>query len=99
MIVIEVGNEVLHRVVWKEIFELRIQLGRQRFVVAHDQRRAVVPRDQVGHREGFARAGDAEKRLVPIAGGEGLREFFNRLRLIAHRPIVAGELEFHAEEG
>jgi hypothetical protein len=35
---------------------------------------------------------------MPVAGGEGLREFFNRLRLIAHRPIVAGELKFHVAE-
>ena len=98
MVVIEVRNEVLHRVVREEIFKLRVKLGGERFVVAHDQRRAVVPRDQIGHGEGLARAGDAEKRLMPVAGGEGLREFFNRLRLIAHRPIVAGELKFHVAE-
>ena len=98
MVVIEVGNEVFHRVLREEIFELRVKLSGERFVVAHDQRRAILPRDEVGHGEGLARAGDAEKRLMPVACREGLREFFNRLRLIAHRPIVAGELEFHVAE-
>jgi hypothetical protein len=95
LVVIEVGNEVFHRVVREEIFELRVELGGERFVVAHDQRRAVLPRDKIRHGKCFARTRDTEKRLVLVARGDGFRKFFNRLRLIAHGPIVAGELEIH----
>ena len=42
LVVVEVADEVLDRVVREELAELRVQLGRQRLVVGQHQRRLVV---------------------------------------------------------
>ena len=68
-LVVVVGrDEVLDRVVGEEGLELPVQLGRQRLVVGQDQGGPVHPLDDLGHREGLARAGDALERLGPVAG-------------------------------
>ena len=45
LVVVEVADEVLDRVVREELAELAVQLGRQRLVVGEDQRGLVVPLD------------------------------------------------------
>ena len=44
LVVVEVADEVLDRVVREELAELGVQLGGQRLVVGEDQRRLVVAR-------------------------------------------------------
>ena len=64
LVVVVVADEVLDRVLRKELAELAVQLRGQRLVRREDDRRPAQPRDHVGHREGLARAGHAEQRLV-----------------------------------
>ena len=95
LVVVEVADEVLDRVVREELAELAVQLGGQRLVVGEDQRGLVVPDDGLGHREGLAGARDAQERLVAEAAREPVHEAIDRLRL------VSGGLErrYQAEVG
>jgi hypothetical protein len=62
-----VADEVLDRVVREEAAELLVELGGQGLVVDHDKRRPVHAGNGLRHREGLARAGDAEQHLVAVA--------------------------------
>ena len=95
LIVIEVGDEILHRVVREEVLELRVELRRQRLVVAHDQRRLAVISDQVRHRERLPGAGHAEQRLVVVARRQRLRQLGDRLRLVALGLVITLKSEWH----
>ena len=78
LVVVVVGDEVLDRVLGEELLELGAELGRQRLVVGHDQRRPLDLLDHVGHREGLAGAGDAEQRLMPLPGLDALDQLRDR---------------------
>ena len=67
LVVVVIGNEILHRVLGEEVLHLGVELGGQRFVGRQDQRRALHDLDHLGHGEGLARAGDAEQHLVALA--------------------------------
>ena len=99
LIVVEVADEVLDRVVREEVLELRVELRRERLVVAHDQRRPADLLDDVRHCEGLPRARHAEQRLVHVPGADRLHQLGNRLGLVAFGGIVAGELERHPRRG
>ena len=53
--------------------------------MADYQSRAIEGRNDIGHGEGFARAGDAQKRAVILAGPEALYHGLDGLGLIAGR--------------
>ena len=93
LVVIVVGDEVLHGVVGEELPELGGQLGGQGFVVGDDDGGALHFLDDVGHSEGFAAAGDAEEGLaveaLADAGGEAAHGGF----LVAHHTEIGHELE------
>ena len=57
------------------------------------QRGAVAPRDDVGHGEGFAGAGDAQQRLAALAGLHAGGQQVDGLRLIAGGLIGRMQLE------
>ena len=62
LVVVEVADEVLDRVVGEELAELGVQLGGERLVVGEDERRPVGVLDDLGQRERLARAGRPEQR-------------------------------------
>ena len=64
LVVVVVGDEVADRVFGEQALELVVELRGERLVRRHHQRRPVHLRDHVGHREGLARAGDAEQHLM-----------------------------------
>ncbi len=66
LVVVVVGDEILDRVVGKERLELAVELRGQRLVGREDQRRALRLLDHLRHREGLARAGDAEQHLGAV---------------------------------
>ena len=51
LVIIKVTDEIMDGVVRKEILELAVQLRRQRFVVAEDERRFLHFFDDIRHRE------------------------------------------------
>ena len=79
LVVVVIADEVVDGVVRKELLELAVKLGGQRLVVRHDQRGPLHGLDDVGHREGLARAGHAHQHLV----------LFRRLRSPAVRASMA----------
>lgn len=48
-----------------------------------NQRGFLDPLDHVGHREGLARAGDTEQRLMPAAGENAGRQLVDGLTLVS----------------
>ena len=83
LVVVVVADEVVDRVVRKELLELAVELGGQRLVVRHDQRRPLHGLDHVGHRERLARAGHAHQHLFLFPGLQTGDQRLNGLRLIA----------------
>ena len=80
LVVIEVADEIFDGVVREELFELGVELRRERLVVRDDQRRPVEFADHIGDRESLSRTGHAEKRLMPISGLDRFDQLGDRLR-------------------
>ncbi len=85
LVVVVVGDEILDRVLRQKVAQFGIQLRRQRLVRRHHDRRAAERRDDVGHGEGLARAGDAEQRLERQAVAYALDQLRDGLGLVARR--------------
>jgi len=51
--------------------------------VRHDERRTVHRRDDLRHREGLARTGDAEQHLVLVTAVQPLDKLGDRAHLVA----------------
>jgi hypothetical protein len=82
LVVVVVGDEVLDRVVGEERPELVAELGGERLVVRHDQRRALDALDDAGHRHGLARAGGAQQGDHAVAVGQRLGRLVDGARLV-----------------
>ena len=93
LVVVVVRDEVFHRVVGEEALELAVELRRQRLVGREDQRRPVGRRDHLRHREGLARAGDAEQHLVALVLPDAGHELGDGGRLVALGLELGGEVE------
>ena len=99
LVVVVVADEVLHRVVGEEPAEFLKELGGERLVVRHHQRRPVHARDRLRHREGLSRAGHAEQHLVTVAALEPIDQLSNRPRLVAGQDEVGDESEAVVHRG
>ena len=53
LVIVVIGNEILHRIGREEALEFSVQLGGQCLVVAQDQGRALQLLDDIRHREGL----------------------------------------------
>ena len=93
LVVVIVGDEVLHPVLGEEVPELVEELGGERLVVGHDQRGLPHRLDDVRHREGLPGAGDAQQGLVPFVPFQAVQELPDRLRLVPGRGEGRGEGE------
>ena len=83
LVIVVIGNKVLHRVFGKEFLKLAVELGRQRLVGRQHQRGASHLRDDIGHGEGLAGAGHAQQYLMPQALAQIGHQTTDRFRLIA----------------
>ncbi len=93
LVVVVVGDEVLHRVAREVGPELVAQLRRQRLVVGDDQRRLLDRLDRRRHRHRLARAGGAEQGHVALAGVDPLGQRRDRGGLISGRGVGGVEFE------
>ena len=93
LVVIVVGNKILHRIVREKGPELGAELGRQRFVMGQHQGGAVALGDDVCHRKSLAASGDAQQGLAPVAALHSLHKLLDGLRLVARRGIVRHQME------
>ena len=100
LVVVVVGDEVLDPVLREQVLQLRRELGRQRFVGLDDERRALDRLDRPSHRGGLSAPGDAEQRLVSLAGEHAVSEGANSRRLVASRLEGRDHLERrHLKQG
>ena len=83
LVVVVIGDEVLHPVVGEELAELVGQLGGQGLVGGDDQRGTLGLLDGPGHGGGLAGAGDPQKRLEPLPLLQAPGQRRDRRRLIA----------------
>ena len=93
LVVVVIADEVLDGVVGEEAAELVGELGGQRLVRRHDQRRTLDPLDHVGDREGLARAGRPEERGVGVARRDGGGQLVDGQRLVAGRLELRNDAE------
>jgi len=83
LVVVVVGDEILHRVVGKQLVHLPVQLGGERLVRRKDQGRPLHCLDHVGDGIGLARPGHAQQGLVAQPVLQALHQLRDGLRLIA----------------
>ncbi len=93
LVVIVIGNEVLHRRVGEEPLELGAELGRQGLVVGQHQRGLLDLLDDLGHGVGLAGARDAQQHLQFIAPEDAFAELLYGLWLVALRREGGNDLE------
>ena len=83
LVVVVIGDEVLHRVFGEKLLHLAVKLGRQGLVGRQHQRRTLHGGDDVGDGEGLAAAGDTEQGLMRQTGVETFHQTADGLRLVA----------------
>ena len=93
LVVVVVGDEVLHPVVGEELPELRGELGCEALVGRQDQRRPLHLGDQARDGEGLPRSGDPEQGLEALPRVDARGELFDRLGLVPGGGEVGHELE------
>ena len=93
LIVIVVGDEILHRIVGEKLPELTAQLGRQGLIMGQHQRRPVDLGDDVGHGKGLAGTGNALEHLLPLPCQHPFGQGFNGLRLVAGGAVGRNKLK------
>ncbi len=94
LVVVVVGDKVLHCVVGKKLLELGAQLGGQGLVVGQHQGGALHLLDDLGHGEGLARAGDAQQGLLVQPHLNAVGQGLNGLRLVAGGLIFRYHFKF-----
>ena len=94
LVVVVVGDKVLHRIVGKKLLELGAQLGGQGLVVGQHQSGPLDLLDDLGHGEGLAGAGDPQQGLLIQAHLNTLGQGFDGLRLVAAGLIFRYHLKF-----
>ena len=99
LVVVVVGDEVLHRILREELLELPVQLRRQRLVGCHDDGGPAGLLDHIGHGEGLARPGYPQQRLVAEAVLQALHQLGNGRGLVAGRLVIGMELEKTVRHG
>ena len=97
LVVVVVGDEVLHPVLGEELTELVGQLRRQRLVGGDHQRGPLHRLDGPGDGGRLTRSGYPEQRLEGVAPVDPRRQLFDRLGLVASRAELGmdGERRHH----
>jgi hypothetical protein len=93
LVVVVIADEILHRVIGKELLELAVELGRQGLVGGQHQRRQIHPGNDVGYGEGLTGAGDAQEDLVGLTLAEPVSQGPDSRGLVALGGEVGGEYE------
>src|SRR6185312_11366458 len=99
LVVVVIADEIFDRVVGEEGLELAVELGGQGLVGRQDQGGALGRLDDLGHGEGLAAAGDAQKDLVALGGVDAGHQLGDGGGLVAGGRVVADQLEAAAAFG
>ncbi len=95
LVVVVVGDEILHGVLGQELAELVAELSRQRLVVGDHQGGFAHRRDEIGHGKGLAGAGHAQQCLKAISPAHALNQSRDGFGLISPGYVVG----FYAKLG
>jgi hypothetical protein len=93
LVVVVVADEIFDGVIREELFELAVELGGQRLVVAHDQRGPVDGLHHLRDGKGLAGAGGPQQRLMPVALTQARHQPFDGGRLVAGRLKIRYKLK------
>ncbi len=93
LVVVVIRDEVLDRVVREERPEFVAELGGERLVVGHDERRLLQLGNRGGHRHRLAGAGGPEQRRVRVPGPDRGGDLLDRLRLVGGGAVGRVEAE------
>jgi hypothetical protein len=93
LVVVIIGNEVLHPVFREELFELIIELVGQGLVVGNYQGGLLAFLDDIGHGVGLSGSRDAYQGLKLLASFQAGNEFFDGFRLRAARFETGDKME------
>ena len=94
LVVVVVGDEILHRILREKLPELLAELGRQGLVVGQHQGGPLDLFDDLGHGVGLAAAGDAQQHLLAQPRLQPRRQLLNGLGLVAGGGIFRYDFEF-----
>ena len=94
LVVVVVGDEILHRIVGEKFPELGAQLGGQSLVVGQHQGGALDLLNDLGHGEGLARAGDAQQSLLVQPHLQSAGQGRDGFRLISGGLIFRNNFKF-----
>ncbi len=94
LVVVVVGDEILHRIMGKIRLELAVQLRRQGFVRRQDQSGTLNVFNHFRHGESLAGAGDSEENLVLLRLVDPLHQLRDRMGLVAGGFVIGHHLEF-----
>jgi hypothetical protein len=94
LVVVIVGNEILHRIVREELLELAVQLSRQRLVRCHHDGGTLLALQDVGNREGLAGTGNSQQSLVCQAIIDTGYQFFDRFGLVPCGLVIRLQVEY-----
>jgi hypothetical protein len=95
LVVVEVADKILDRILREERLELGVQLGRQRLVVRDHQSRPLRRLDHVGDRERLARPGDPQQNLMIPPRRHARGQSLDRFGLVARRSIGCRQFKLH----
>ena len=88
LVVVVVGNEILHCVVREELLELAVELRGQGLVVCHNNGRPLQRLHHIGHSEGFSRAGNTQQNLRGEPRLHARNQLLDRSGLVTRRRII-----------
>ncbi len=94
LVVVVIGDEVLHRVVGEEFLELAVELRGQGLVRRQHQGRPLHRLDHVGDGEGLAGAGDSQEGLMGEPGFQAVHQRGDRGGLVAGGLVARHDFEF-----
>ena len=96
LIVVVVGDKVLHRVVGEECLELSVELRRKGLVMTEHKSRPLQVLYYIGHCEGLAGACHTQQGYCICAALYGLCYLLYCLRLVSGRLEGGGEFKIHS---
>ena len=93
LIVVVVGNKILHRITRKELLEFPIELGRQCLVWRHHQGGSLHALDDIGDSKSLARTSYSQQGLGVQTIAEAFYKARNRFGLVPGWFEIGMELE------
>ena len=94
LVIVVIAHKIFHRIIGEKSAHLGADLTGQGFVWFQNQCGAVALCNDIGHRKGFAGAGNAQQSLTFIPCFQALHQRFNSLGLVASRFERCFEVEY-----